>query len=76
MSIKKKEAIYGKVYERTSGSTVLKYICEDDEVEKWQAWADEAGARRGTMEDALSLGDEEWPVARDMQEMEDESSVL
>jgi hypothetical protein len=54
------EVIYGKVYQRTSGSSVLKYLGEEgDFADKWNAWADSVGAERGTVEDMLSIGDED-----------------
>jgi hypothetical protein len=49
----------GSVYCRTNGSNVIKFICKDNDIDKWQVWCDEVGAEKGSVEDMLSIGDDE-----------------
>jgi hypothetical protein len=50
---------YGKIYRYTSQSNVLVYICEaDDDIAKWEQKMADAGARKATVEEMLSIGDD------------------
>ena len=65
------ETIYGKVYQRTSGRTVLKYICEEgDDIAIWQQRMDDLGAERGTVDDMLSIGEDEPDDIHEIIEMD------
>jgi hypothetical protein len=47
--------IYNKIYYRERGSGIYKYVCEDNEIDRWQAWCEEVGAERGTLEDMMGI---------------------
>jgi hypothetical protein len=49
--------IYGKIYRRERN--IYKYICDDNDIDRWQAWCDEMGAEKGTVEDMMSIGEDE-----------------
>jgi len=49
--------IYNKIYYRESGSGIYKYVCEDNEIDRWQAWCEEVGAERGSIDDLLTLSE-------------------
>jgi hypothetical protein len=48
--------INNSIYWHTQGShTVYHYVCENNEIDKWQAWCEEVGAEKGTVEDMLDI---------------------
>lgn len=54
------QEIYGGIYKVTPGSNVYKYMCSaDDDIAKWQIKMDDMGAERATVEDMLTLDDDE-----------------
>jgi hypothetical protein len=60
MSEKKYAVIGSGIYSYEYGGTkIYKYICENNEIDRWQAWCDQVGAEKGTVEDMLSIGEDD-----------------
>ena len=52
--------IEGKIYKLTAESNLFEYVGDEDDTSfNWNIWADKIGAKRGTVDDMLSIGDDE-----------------